>query len=269
MPALDCYDLAIDQLKSFTRSSIRTQVMLCLMEGSMSAADLGNKLNIRVSTVLHALKQMIEDGQVNKSDLQYSLTNIGKIHSIHLDELTSAIVLLDRHKDYWLTHDLSAIPDYLLSNIGMLVHSQTISSDATAPLNSLDNFMVEVSKSEIFRGFSSFIIPGFAELVKNCAERGIRVELILTDAILKIVSTTQASSLMKLKDFDNVTLYHYGPAINIGFTVTESLLALGLYRTDGRLDLGSEIICIGKSATEWGNKLFEYYKKDSELLKSS
>jgi len=269
MPTLDCYDLAIDQLKAFTRSSVRTQIMLCLKDGSMAAVDLGNKLNIRASTVLHALKQMIEDGQVNKSDLYYSLTNIGKIHSIHLDELTSAIVLLEQHKNYWLTHDLSAVPDYLLSNIGMLIHSQTISSDATAPLNSLDNFMVEVSKSEIVRGFSSFIIPGFAELVQNCAKRGARVDLILTDAILKIISTTQASSLIKLQDFDNVNLYHYGPAVNIGFTVTESLLALGLYRTDGRLDLGSEIICIGKSATDWGNQLFEYYKKDSKLIKSS
>jgi len=233
----------------------------------MTAGDLGKDMHIRTSTILHMIKEMIEDGLIIKKDAHYSLTSIGKIQTILLDELVAAIVLLDQHKDYWLNHDLSGIPDHLLANIGMLTDSKRITSDPTAPLKTLENFIAEVSKSNYIYGFSSFIAPGFAELIKDCTERGAKIELILTDSILKIVTEDQATLLANLQEFDNFKLYRFNSDINLSFTVTESLLALGLYRNDGGVDLGSEITCMGKSATDWGYELFKYYKISSELVK--
>jgi predicted transcriptional regulator len=266
MDAWDYYDQAEDQLKAFTRSAVRTKIMLRLKDSGMTAGDLGKDMNIRTSTILHMIKEMMEDGLISKKDAHYSLTSIGKIQTILLDELVAAIVLLDLHKDYWLNHDLSGIPEHLLANIGMLTHSKMITSDPTAPLRSLENFISEVSKSNCISGFSSFIAPGFAELIKGCAERGAKIDLILTDSILKIISEDQATLLANLQEFDNFKLYRFNSDINLSFTVTESQLALGLYRIDGGVDLGSEIICMGKAATEWGNELFKYYKIHSELV---
>ena len=63
---LDKYDLAEEHLKSFTRSKVRTKVLLSLLEGEMSANDLESKLGSRVTTILHAVKEMTESKLVDK-----------------------------------------------------------------------------------------------------------------------------------------------------------------------------------------------------------
>ncbi|MDM7935118.1 MAG: winged helix-turn-helix domain-containing protein [Methanothrix sp.] len=266
MDIKDYYDLAEDQLKGFTRSEVRTKIMLLLKEGSKTAAELEKEMDVRASTILHSMKDMVDSGLVAKRGTLYSLTNIGRIQALLLDELLSAIVLLSMHKDYWLNHDLSAIPDHLLTEIGSLSQSYIVSSDPTAPLKSLENFMEELSRSRIVRGVSSFIAPGFPEMIEGCVRGGAQVELILTEAILEIVSSEHRLLLWDLQRFDNFRLYELEEDIHIGFTVTESLLALGLYRLDGGIDLGSELVCIGPTATAWGSSLFEHYRARSKPM---
>ena len=266
MSAWGYYDLAENQLKAFTRSAVRTKIMLRLKDEGLSSGILEKEMNIRASTILHAMKEMIDAGLVSKKETSYSLTTIGKIQTILLDELVAAIVLLDQHEDYWLSHDISAIPEELLAKIGMLAHSKRIASDPTSPLKSLENFMSELATSKNIRGASSFIAPGFPELIKGCVENGSNVELILTDSILKLVSKEHYKLLSDLRGADNFKLYHLDKDIKIGFTVTEAILALGLYRLDGGIDLGSELICIGDSATSWGNQLFDNYRNFSKAI---
>jgi predicted transcriptional regulator len=43
------------------------------------------------------------------------------------------------------------------------------------------------------------------------------------------------------------------------FTVTDKFLSLGLYRTDGKYDFGTDLVSDDPAAIEWGNALFEYY----------
>lgn len=73
-----------------------------------------------------------------------------------------------------------------------------------------------------------------------------------------------------LLEYPNFKLYQLGRDINIGFTVTESLLALGLWGLNGTIDLASgELICIGEDATAWGRELFDYYKNLSRPINAS
>jgi len=66
MSAWNYYDLAEDQLKAFTRSAVRTKIMLCLKDRSMTAGELDKEMNIRTSTILHSMKDLIDTGLVNK-----------------------------------------------------------------------------------------------------------------------------------------------------------------------------------------------------------
>ncbi|MGD0951999.1 MAG: winged helix-turn-helix domain-containing protein [Methanotrichaceae archaeon] len=268
MSAWDYYDQAEDQLKAFTRSAVRTKIMLRLKEGGMTAGVLEKEMNIRASTILHAMKEMSEAGLVSKRDISYSLTNIGTIQTILLDELVAAIVLLEQHEDYWLSHDLSGIPEELLAKIGMLARSQRMTSDPTAPLKSLERFMSEVAIARDIRGVSSFIAPGFPELIRDCVKGGAKVELVLTDAVFEEISNKNKQLLEDIQNLDNFHLYHLDKEVNIGFTVTESILALGLWRLDGSIDIGGgELVCIGEEATKWGRALFEHYRSLSQSVR--
>ena len=79
--ASDRYDLAESDLKSFTRSSIRTKVMLALMEKEMTAGELEKTIVIRTSTILHSIRDLIENNLVNKTARGYSLTNVGRMQA--------------------------------------------------------------------------------------------------------------------------------------------------------------------------------------------
>lgn len=264
--ACDRYDQAEGELKSFTRSAVRTKVMLCLMDRDMDAGELAEEMSLRTSTILHSMKEMIESHLVMRTDHGYALTNIGRIQALLLNELTSTIIALDQQHDFWLTHDLSGVPVDLQMKIGMLAQSKRIVADVASPLKSLENFMAEVSRAKEIYGFSPINITGFHELIADGVSRGAKVELIITDSILKIVSQENPEGTNSLRNYKNFHLYHIDIDAKVAFTVTESMIALGLYRINEGIDLASELICEGPEATKWGRMLFEYYRSRAEPM---
>lgn len=270
MELLNKYDLAEEYIKGFTRSKVRTQVILSLLEGEMSANELEKKLGVRVTTILHAIKDMTASDLVEKSTQNnYSLTNLGKMQGYHLMDAIDSALVQQEHKDFWLTHDISGIPPHLLKDIGMLAQSEIVESNPTQILKSIEYFISGLKESKVIRGVSPFIIPAFPETIVEIAKNGISIELILTEDIIKALHENYAPAMNEVRGYDNVVIRRLNKKITIGFTVTDTFLALGLYRIDGGYDLGSDLICIGDSAVSWGMELFDYYKGMSEPFKSS
>ena len=266
MSTCDNFDLAEDRLKAFTRSAVRTKIMLCLMDKEMRAGGLEKEMGIRVSTILHSMKEMVEEDLAKRSPGGYSLTNIGKVQALLLDELVSAIVALDQRKDFWLSHDISAIPNDLLSKIGMISQSEIIEADPAALLKIAEHAIAEIIKAKDIYGLSPIIVPGFSEAIIKAVENGANVNLILTENIIKEVNKQNNKEINKLLLEDNFKLYSLSGDVKVAFTVIDSLLSLGLFRTDGRYDLGNDLVCIGPSAKSWGMELFEYYRRNSTLI---
>lgn len=266
--ACDKYDLAETKLKAFTRSAVRTKVMLCLLEKELNAGELEKKMGLRATTILHSLKELIEEKLVTKRDRGYQLTNIGRIQALILEELISTIVVLDRHWDFWMTHDLSDIPIELQMNLGMLVQSQLIKSDPTELLKSLEYFLAELMRSKEIHGVSSIIAPGYTEGISRAVENGTWVELILTPSVYSIVLKEHSDILKRLLRFDNFSLYLLKKDVKMAFTVTDSIISLGLYRLDDGYDLGNDLFCEGETSHAWGMELFNYYLNHSTSIKS-
>ena len=264
---LDKYDLAEEHLKSFTRSKVRTKVLLSLLEDEMSASDLESKLGSRVTTVLHAIKEMIESDLVGKSTRNsYYLTNLGKMQGYRVVHAINSALVLEDHKTFWLTHDISGITPYLLQNIGMLAQSEMIESDPASILKTVEYFISGLKESKLIQGVSPFIIPAFPETIAEVAKKGANIELILTDDVVKSLFRDYAPLANEVSGYDNVVIRRLDKKISLGFTITDSFLALGLYRLEGGYDLGSDLICVGDSAVSWGKQLFDYYKGLSEPL---
>ncbi|HEX7445244.1 MAG TPA: hypothetical protein VF300_02530, partial [Methanothrix sp.] len=185
--ASDKYDLAETKLKAFTRSAVRTKVMLCLLEQDLNAGELEKEMGLRATTILHSLKELGDEKLVIKKDRGYRLTNIGRIQAMILEELIGTIVVLDRHWDFWMTHDMSDIPIKLQMNLGMLVQSHLITADPTSILKSHEHFLEELMKTKEIHGVSQRIAPGHTEVISKAVENGARVELILTNAVFNAV----------------------------------------------------------------------------------
>jgi predicted transcriptional regulator len=262
------YDLAEDQIKAFTRSSIRAKIMLCLKESPKTAAEMERLLGTRATTILHAIKEMNDADIVERTSSRYALTNIGYIQACILDDLVSCIAALEEHRDFWLTHDISGIPANLQKGIGQLAQSEIVMSDPSAILKTVEYFLAELNRSQEIYGVSPIIIPGYSETVASAVKRGASVHLILTDAILKIVVAQHKELLKELLMLENFHLYCIGNGIKVAFTVTDTILDFGLFRKEGGYDLGADLICIGESAITWGKELFTYYRSLSKCIEN-
>lgn len=266
--ASDKYDLAETKLKAFTRSAVRTKVMLCLLEKELNAGELEKEMGLRATTILHSLKELSEEKLVTKRDRGYRLTNIGRIEAMILEELIGTIVTLDRHWDFWMTHDMSDIPVKLQMNLGMLVQSHLITADPTSILKSHEHFLEELMKTKEIHGVSPIIAPGHTEVISKAVENGARVELILTNAVFNAVLKDHSDILNRLLQSDNFHLYIIKKEIKVAFTVTDSLISLGLYRLDNGYDLVNDLFCEGETSHAWGMELFNYYLDQSTMFKN-
>jgi predicted transcriptional regulator len=268
MKDIDKFDLAEEQLKGFSRSAIRTKIMLCLMDNELSANELEKIMDTRTSTILHAMRELVDEKLAKKTLSGYMLTNIGKIEALILDGLVGAIVILGKHKDFWLEHDISGIPPTLLINIGTLGQSEMMTGNPAALLKAQEFFVETLKKSKRIQGLSPIIIPNYPDGIAAAVFNGADVELILTKEILNIVVREYYSMLQELLHQENFRLYQIDDDVKVAFTVTDSILSLGLFRTDGRYDLGNDLICTGEETVKWGRDLFDYYCNKSKLIKN-
>lgn len=264
--ACDTYDLAEDRIKAFSRSSVRAKIMLCLTDGPKTAAEMEKSIGTRVSTILHAVKEMNSEDLIIKASRGYALTNIGLIQARVLEELINTIVTLDRHKEFWLTHDISGIPVGLQRKIGMLGISEVLKGDPAAILKTQEFFISELKKSKEIHGVSPIIVPGYSEAIAVAVGNGAQVDLILTSNILSIVLKEYREMIQDLLFCENFRLYRINDNITVAFTVTDSILSLGLFRIEGGYDVASDLNCLGPEAKTWGMELFAHYLSLSERI---
>lgn len=266
----DCsrYDVAEESLKTFTRSKVRSKVLLCLKKGSMSTGELENEMRIRNTTILHAIKEMISSDLIAKSEKGYKLTNLGRMEACRIDDSIDFVLIMERYSDFWLTHDLSAIPETLLVRIGMLSESEILEGDPSAILKTQEFFISELKNSTMIQGLSPIIIPGYAEAIASAVINGAEVDLILTEQIINIVIKDYHDVLQQLLRVENFRLYSIEAEVAAAFTITNSLLSLGLFRIDGGYDVGRDLNCLGKNAIAWGKELFNHYLSKSNRIDS-
>jgi predicted transcriptional regulator len=266
MDTCNAYDLAEGQIKGFTRSSVRAKIFLCLKNGPLAVRDIEKLIETRPSTILHSVKDMIDDGLIAKTTNGYALTNIGKIQAIILNDLISCIVALDQHKDFWQSHDISGIPTELQKKIGMLTESEVFKADSISILKTQEFYLSEINKAKYIYGVSPIQGPGYAEAMASAVARGGQVNLILTNKILDIVIEENREALNGLLASDGFHLYSIEEDLTIAFTVTDRILSLGLFRLDGGYDISSDLNCTGEQALIWGKELFDYYLNRSKPI---
>ena len=262
------YDLAEGQIKGFTRSSVRAKIFLCLKDGPMVVRDIERSIGTRPSTILHSVKDMIDDGIVAKTSKGYELTNIGKIQAILLNDLISCIVALDQNKDFWQSHDISGIPIELQKKIGMLTESEVFRSDSLSILKTQEFYLSEINKAKYIYGVSPIHGPGYAQAMASAVARGSQVYLILTNKILDMVVKENREALTSLLTSEEFHLYSIENDLTVAFTVTDRILSLGLFRQDGGYDVSSDLNCRGEQALLWGKELFDYYLCRSKPIHS-
>jgi predicted transcriptional regulator/FixJ family two-component response regulator len=253
----------VTQVRLFASSELRLNILLCLKNSERDINDLQRVLGGRNTTILHAVKDMIDSDLIIKDRYGYRLTNLGKIKTSVLDNVMRVFENLETNPDFWLNHDISSIPPDFLDRLGMLFQSEIISPDPATPLKCHEILVSMLAKSKkICAILPVLIFPKDSGIFSSSLRKGSRIDLLIADTVIETLfdeDGTLSPEFRQAFKFENFKLRLTSSDVKLVLVVTESFVYLGLWRNDGVYDVGSGTIYTGECAVTWGMQLFEYY----------
>ncbi len=263
---LKLYGKVRDDLKFLTASDVRTRIIITLNGGLKSLRDLKDETNLSSATILHGMNQLDEKNFILKQSGGYSLSQTGKIIAIHLISLIKASTSMGELERIFLRHEIDAIPEYLLENIGSLKNAVVVESTPTDVMKPHTVYAELLSNAKEINYISSVLLPQKIEMFEDLLENS-SLQLMVTPEILdKWIEIKGRENLKKATEEKDFKIWKIDNA-RMSFTVTDKFIALGLFSTDGIYDLHKYLIDEDDEAIEWGNRLFEYYLNKAEEVK--
>jgi len=257
-------------LRFLTSSGLRNKIILSLSDGMKDLEDIKTETGSDSSTIIHAVRDMEQEKLIIEIKGGYHLTPVGKILSLKLVDLVKTLHTLEKHQDFWMNHDIRGIPDEFLERIHELKEYDIVSSSPKNIWRSFSMYLELVRKAKEFRGVSPVFHPDFVTIIEKLSKKKIDIHIVITDdildSILKALDTRQRNELHKTLKADNFGLWITDLDPRVAFTVTNSILSLALFSTDGTFDTSHNLISRHNQSLKWGRELFDYYLEGSRRV---
>ena len=248
-------------------SELRRGILVSLREGKKALSELRTELEISSTTAIHALRELEKEHLVFQDEHRdYALTKIGEVIALKLSDFIDAIKVLKKHEDFWLTHDLSGIPEPLLERIGMLRNSDIVKDTATDIFKVHSNYIDMLKDAKEIKGVSSIFVPDYPLVFEELLlKKKADIELVVTEEVLGKIDEEILKKIVTDKS-SKLKLYVTKENVKAAFTVTDFFIAFGFYRLDGTYDYSNDLRSYDKEAIEWGKELFEWHRKQAERV---
>lgn len=251
-------------------SPLKIDVMSCLMnEDELNTRKLSIRLDVHQSSISHILRDLIEGDLVTKTKHGYRLTSLGRLKVHLLDFQKMAFESIEKNRDFILAHDMNDIPMHYLIDIGIICNQREyLIGDASTPYRNLEYLVGHLNNCREIRCIPSVVTSDNVESIANAIKNKADVEMIISDTVLQTLRRHYHHILKEMVGCDNLKIYRIKEA-NFSLWVTESNLFLGLRRFDGCYDLENVIICKTENGLEWGNMLFDHYRRKAGASNNS
>lgn len=243
-----------------TGSELRTKLLYILQAGPQPVAVLSKQADIPAPHVIRALKPLIDDESVIRTSSGYMLTNTGRIQSMILRQMEDGLKALEEQRAFWIGHDLDGIPQSLQLRMDQLIGGKCFCGVVDDPLQSQTAFIDAVRDAKQAWGVSPLTAPGYEEMIFALLERGADVKMILAKSVIGKLNQDAIKAALA---YENFKLFALPVVPKIGFTVTERLVTIALFRLNGRYDPQQDLVVQSSAAVEWGRELFDYYLRQA------
>ncbi|KCZ72386.1 putative transcriptional regulator [Candidatus Methanoperedens nitroreducens] len=249
-------------------SDLRRNILVSLYDGGKSLSNLRSELQISSSTAIHALRELQKNTLVfQDKNRNYLLTSIGRIIALKLLDFSDAAEVLKEHRRFWIEHDLTGIPDYLLEKIGWLKDSKLIQIDPLDIVKTHSSYINFIKKAKWVKGVSPIFSPDYPSAFKELVNKNIYVKVILTNAVLKkLIEAVGWRNLKNSISNHCLDILITDEDLKVAFTATNGFISLGLFTTNGVYDVKYDLISTSERAVHWGVELFEYYREKATPL---
>ena len=248
------------------RSELKLKLMLSLLVGGKDLGELRDIIGSSGSTIIHALQDLEDIKLTRKDDKTYKLTSLGKVFSLFLEEANSMAGVLEKFQDFWLRHDVEAIPTDLLKHIGDLEDSYLVRDSRTELAKVHMTFQEILQTSRNLKGASPIFHPDYIGIFQQLLNAGAEVELILTKEVLdRTISLVDPEEILNHIQNDRLRVYIMDD-LRTALAVTENSFSLGLFTLNCAYDYSMDLISNSKSSIYWGEQLFEELLKNAERV---
>ncbi len=257
--------IQLDMLSTL-RSELKLKILLSLLNGEKKISELRFDAETRDTTILHVLQELGDLNLITRTQGLYKLSPLGVIEAKILKEFILTADVVEKFKDFWLSHNVDDIPAYLLQNIGALKDSQLVRTQASELGIVHQTFIEGIKTSKRIKGISPIFHPDFIALFGELLEQGSTIELIVSsDVINKITGFVDLDLIMKYLKEDNLRVF-LKDDLKIALALTESSFSLGLFAISGSYDDSMDLRSNSVEAIKWGERLFEDAIKGSQRI---
>ena len=254
-------------IRKIYSSGLRTRIFVSLSKEPKRLCDICDLVGCKPQNASTRIKELQDMFLVENIEKGYVLTIWGEIIKHKTLEIIKILSTFKKHDDWWLSH-LIEIPDEFLYELNALSNSKIIGSnvDILSAHNKHINLIKEARKLKLITPifYANFVNALFERIEKN-----LETELIITPEVVKYISTIMFKENLRLIDIiksKNIEIRKMKNDLKVGLTLTEKTMMLGLYKFDNTYDFLSHFKSSDSEAVDWGDKLYEYFKKNSEII---
>ncbi len=247
-------------------SNRKKDLLLLLKKESKDIDEIKELLKVDASSIQPHIKKMKDYGLINEENKIYSLSKKGEVIVENMQPLVNITEILEKNIEYWKTHDLNPIPDFLLERIDELGQLEVFEPGteylAETPKVLLENMLT----SREIMTFASYFHPESPSIYADLAEKGAEIKLCMTENVAKRLFSSYMEDAGRLCRGKNSKLFILRKTETIpSVIVTDRFLAFKLFEISGKLR-DQIVMCFEEKAISWGKELFQYCIETAEPL---
>ncbi len=237
----------------------KREILHILSKAPLTNSEISKVAGITPAAVSDHMRRLVDDGLVEKTGKKFTLTLKGLI-TLHTSEIIeSTLSTIEKDKEFWEEHDLTAIPPHLLLRLGELGNYEVIKSGENEILKHKERFIEVVRKSKWIKAVFGFFLPDYPPLLARLSQHTDISVVVSRDVAVKLEEHQDALKNFKGRLFvcDN---------INLVCIAGSEGLCLGLFLKNGEYDVRRGVVSRDISAVRWGVDVYTYFIRYSHTF---
>lgn len=268
MDPLEVYNNTYKQVQSIFSSRLKIQILLSVAGGSKQLSELRDVTGSTSQAIIPKIRSLERLSLVEPCNHGYSITPLGRILATRIGDLVVTMGELMQHREFWATHDIEGIPEPFLSQVGDLIGSDVKFDTTDNMFHVYTHFVSILQHAGYIHGISSVMNPQIADVLTERVIAGIPVELVVNRGVAEgLMQEPFVSKIQLLKPFKHFKIWLIAEPLNLGITVTDKHLSLGLNKKVSAVyDSSADMYSSDPRARDWAERLFRYYRDRAVLL---
>lgn len=253
---------AADPLRFVLSSSVRSEVLTSVADGTRTTDDLLEVVDASSSAVYDALGRLEDAGYLHSAGDDWSLSGSGRLIADFVGERARLEALLSDARRYLLTHDTCAIPEPFRLRMSDLAGGRVITASETEPRT-----VVREVSDRLSRADSALIVtPIYDQLFEDAMPTSAQSRIVVDPDVVVSVAGNASDDAIEamLEEYRDYRIHV--TEIDFSLAVTDECVMLSLPSADGSYDTQAEFIAEHDRGRQWGSELFEALWDDATPL---